>query len=172
MRPSPPLRAALAALVLAGCGVREVERSPYVAATLAPVRIVAADPAGGPFGDAVAQALAARGVAVVPADEVRAAMAAAGVGPASVARLNGLGFLDGRGPDALLVVTAAAEPGGVPRRAAATLRRVPDGAILAEARWTPFWGDWTAGIADRAPVRDEGDAARALARELSAAMAR
>jgi hypothetical protein len=166
-------------LALAACGVQETARSPYVAAPLEPVRVVAADPAGGPFGDAVADALAARGVAVVPAPQVREAMAAAGVPMSALSRLNGLAFLQGRGADARMTVSVAAEAAAAPPRAAAAppraaaaLRRVPDGAILAEARWEPFLGGWTGRQFDRAAARGDGTAAAALAAELAAALAR
>jgi hypothetical protein len=167
------MRAALPLiLALAACGVTETARSPYVAAPLDAVRVVAADPAGGPFADAVAEALAARGVAVVPAQQVREAMAAAGVPVSALSRLNGLAFLQGRGADALMTVTVASEAASAPPRAAAALRRVPDGAILAEARWAPFLGGWTGRQFDRATTRGEGTAAAALAAELAAALAR
>jgi hypothetical protein len=157
--------------LLAACGAEEVRRSPYVAARDAPVRVVAADPVGGPFADAVADALASRGVAVVPADDVRAAMAAGGAGPADLGRLNGLAFLDRRGADALLTVAGATEGAAPPRRAVATLRRVPDGAVIAEATWSPRWGGLGAPL-DRAVGRTDATAATALAAALAASLAR
>jgi hypothetical protein len=133
------LSAMLAGLLcLAACtSAPPVTGSPYVATALTPVHRLAVAPGGGALAEAVAAELAGvHGFEIVPADTVFALMDAAGIPVLDGPQLGRLGFLDAQGIDAVL--TARGESAGsASRSASVAVLRVPDGARLAEAHWTP-----------------------------------
>jgi hypothetical protein len=91
-------------------------------------------PGGGGLAAAVRDRLVTRyDFTVLPSDTLAQLMADSRVATLHSGYLNGLRFLSGTGIDAVLVVRDGAKQGN----AVASVMRVPDGALIAESRFTP-----------------------------------
>lgn len=163
----PVTRLLAAAMIAAGCtNSPPVSSGPYVSTSLTRIQHLALAPGGGEVGEAIATALAERHNFVVEgSDGLAARMAAAGVRHVDGAMLGGLGFLRGSGIEGVLVVNAGAPETGLGGTSAHVLR-VPDGARVAEARWTPVFRRITAALVAHMPERVSEQLADKLAGDL------
>lgn len=130
-----PLALGLMGLLAACSNQPPVTTNPYVATSLTRVETLALAPGGGGLAAAVRDRLQARhDFRVLPADTLEQLMNEQGVHTLESAYLDGLSFLSTTSIDAVLVVRDGAGRGG---NAMATVMRVPDGALIAQSRFTP-----------------------------------
>lgn len=153
--------------LLSGCAgsrISEMGQSNIIAV---PVKVIALDPSGGLFADAVGVELLNLGYEVIDTATTSRMITRLNLTEIEVNRPTGLQKLKDQGIDAYLSVRATSGRDGVPNSAIARINNTSTGKIIAGVTWQNGWGGQSGSIADRTMRKGLSEAVTEISTALS-----